>query len=123
MVDASKQSVPGLKSDTAAIDFKTPQLSGIGKPRKARHRAYSSKDPASHQLSLTITDAAAPLSLTITDAPAPLSLTIVDAPARSRSAEPGRVARLARMLSLSALVLLVAALILMALMPRLSVHQ
>jgi hypothetical protein len=109
MVDASKQRVQRLESDKAAIDLKTPKLSRIGKLRKARHRAYSSKDPASDQLSLTSDQ----LSLTITDAPAP----------RSRSAEPGRVAKLVRMLSMSALVLLVAALVVMALMPRLSVSE
>ena len=109
MVDASKQRVQRLESDKAAIDLKTPKLSRIGKLRKARHRAYSSKDPASDQLSLTSDQ----LSLTITDAPAP----------RSRSAEPGRVAKLVRMLSMSALVLLVAALVVMALMPRRSAYQ
>jgi hypothetical protein len=108
MVNASKQSVPQLKSDQAAIDLKTPKLSGIGKLRKARHRAYLSKNPASDQSSLTIADA--PLSLAIADKPAP----------RSRPAEPVRVG-LALMASMSALVLLVAALVVRALMPRLSV--
>jgi hypothetical protein len=115
MVDASKQRVPQLKSDKAAIDLKPPKLSGIGKLRKARHRAYSSKDPASDQLSLTIAEE--PVSLTIADEP--VSLTIADEPApRSRSAEPVRVGMLALMLSMSALVLLVAALVVVALKPR-----
>jgi hypothetical protein len=106
MVDASKQRVPRLKSDQAAIDLKPPKLSGIGKLRKARHRAYSSKDPVSDQFSLTIAEE--PISLTIADEPAP----------RSWSAEPVRVGMLALMLSMSALVLLVAALVVVALKPR-----
>jgi hypothetical protein len=111
MVDASKQRVPQLKSDNAAIHLKPPKLSGIGKLRNARHRGYSSKAPASDQLSLTIVEA--PVSLTIADAPAP----------RSRSAELLSGGRLALMLSMSVLVLFVAALVVMALMPRLSVYQ
>jgi len=118
MVDTSKQRVPRLTSDQAAIDLKTPKLSGIGKPHKARHRAYSSKDPASDQLSLTIVHE--PVSPTIADEP--VSLTIAGEPApRSRSAEPVRVGMLVLMLSISAFVLLVAALVVMALRSRLSV--
>jgi hypothetical protein len=111
MVDASKQRVPQFKSDRAAIDLKPPKLSGIGKLRKPRHRAYSSKDPASDQFGLTIAEA-------------PVSLTIADAPARrSQSAQPVRVGMLVLMLSVSAWALLVAALVVMALMPRLRVQQ
>jgi hypothetical protein len=119
MVRVSKQRVAQLKNDKAAIDLKPPKLSGIGKLRKARHRVYSGKDtasdqysskhPASDQFTLTIADA--PVSLTIADAPAP----------RSQSAEPERVGMLMLMLSISAWVLLVVALVVMALMPRLSV--
>ena len=111
MVDASKQRAPQFKSDRAAIDLKPPKLSGIGKLRKPRHRAYSSKEPASDQFSLTIAEA--PVNLTIADAPAP----------RARSAQPVRVGMLVLMLSVSAWVLLVAALAVMALMPRLWVEQ
>ncbi|MBV8135739.1 MAG: hypothetical protein JO121_08910 [Deltaproteobacteria bacterium] len=106
MVDASKQRVLQLKSDKAAIDLNPPKLSGIGKLRRARRRAYSSKDPASDQFRLTIADA--PASLTIADAPEP----------RSQSAGPVRLGMLALMLAMSAWVLLVTALVVMARMPR-----
>ena len=108
LVGASKRHVPQLKRVKAAIDLKLPKLS-VGKLRESRQRGYSSKDPAGDQFSLTIAEA--PVNLTIADAPVP----------RSQSAEPGRVGMFVLMLSMSAWVFLVAALVVLALMRRLSV--
>jgi len=100
--------------------LKPPKLSGIGKQRKTRHGAYPSKAPASDQFTLTIVEAPEPLTI----ADAPERLTIADAPAkRSQSAEPARLGMLVIALSISAWVLLVAALVVMALMQRLSVEH
>jgi hypothetical protein len=140
MVHASKQRVPQLKSDQAAIDLKPPKLSGIGKLRKARNKAYSSKDPGSDQYSSKVLKSDQYSSKVLKSdqysskdpksdqysvkdpASDQFSLTIADVPApESRSEEPGPVARLALLLSMSALVVLVATLVVMVLMPRQSV--
>jgi len=98
--------------------LKPRKLSGIGKLRKIRHRAYSREDPAIDQFTLKIAEA--PESLTF--AKAPESLTIAAAPApRSQSAELARVGMLVLVLSISAWVLLISVLLMMALTQRLSV--